>query len=81
MIEKPWQDLDGLKVRPHTVGPDDRGPLPEGMVQLAMVKVLRERFGGQDWRRVSESKQQVPFGWETSITWRNEYGVRVEVMT
>lgn len=85
MSEKLWQDLDGLKVRAHTVAPESRGTLPEGMVQIATVKALRARFGGDDWRLSVNLALtcRIPgkYEVETSATWKNEYGVTVEVMT
>lgn len=76
-----WLDIGGFKMKPKTINIEERGPLPEGRVELETVRVLREKFGGVQWRRVCNSRAQIGFGYETSTSWKNEYGVEVEVMT
>jgi hypothetical protein len=77
-----WLTIDGVELRPTVRGDEhDRSPLPTGKEEIMAVAVLRLTFGGKNWRRTGTCSASCDDRVETSATWKNEYGVEVEVRT
>jgi hypothetical protein len=73
--------VTGARVHVFKSGPGQISQLPTGREQIMVCEALAKRYGGDLWRQIRKTESPGPVFVETSITWMNEYGVKVEVET